>query len=898
MLLTGLMVSKPGLIIVWVLQAIGYFFVLKKMGLKRWACVIPFLAERELSKVLFRRLRTFYRPFVVAAVLMIFGLYLREETLGGVYIAFASVIYGIFLIRLYWRLRKGFGRGFIYAVLLILFPPLFLFLLGVGRRTFQPLPMKPVKDYGRMGNFLRRAALVLISAVEIAVLVFGVGVLAVRALPPEIMVRYQTGDFYDKTKDLQGDGKVVTREDALGDAAGSVADMTPSRQQFFPDHSGDRNVVVLAYVVGSNLEHKGGLASANIRQMIDATKAGENLTFVVEAGGSKRWFTKGIEKASCGRYEIADGKLTKVEDLPDDLCMSEGKSLEDFLTWAKKKYAADRHMLVLWDHGGGVPYGYGSDDLNKRSEDKGSTMQTSEVVNAIAASGMKFDLIGFDACLMQDIEIAAALEPYADYYLASEEIEGGYGWFYTSPFGKLAKDPGMPTTEFAEDLLSCYDQMNTIVKDEGGKPDTKATLSLVDTTLAKPAYRKLAGLFGDMDDAIRESPDAYASVAAAGTNAYAFEDNLQIDLVDYLSILQKADGDNDISSDEGYEDVIHSVQASVLCRNSDSAEGINGMAFAFPYKSIGVYGDTGRQLKALKLKTERRTFNDIFSIMAVQKKKAMEDESYMDNMPGSSEDEDDSLLTMFDELVPTDYTEEDWYVKGFEDYDTRKALVDIPLKETPEGYEIQLPEKTWKIIADSQIMVYRNADDGKKGQQTYLGRDHIGGTDAAGHPTVDMDDSWVHIGGELVCYEADAPRETKAGTVYSGRVPARLNDEEDILLNIEWDPVKDEESGEAVKGHVTGYQTTESGLLSDFLDTKGTLTLEGGDTIQFIFETYDGEGNLVKRAPAGGKVRVRKQSRLAVEDLPLEAGHITFGGVLTDIYQRTMTTEMVEVDLN
>ncbi|MCR4722704.1 MAG: hypothetical protein K5629_02885 [Eubacteriales bacterium] len=29
---------------------------------------------------------------------------------------------------------------------------------------------------------------------------------------------------------------------------------------------------------------------------------------------------------------------------------------------------------------------------------------------------------------MQDIEIAAAMGPYCDYYLASEETEGGYGW--------------------------------------------------------------------------------------------------------------------------------------------------------------------------------------------------------------------------------------------------------------------------------------------------------------------------------------------------------------------------------------------------------------------------------------------------------------------------------------
>ena len=171
-----------------------------------------------------------------------------------------------------------------------------------------------------------------------------------------------------------------------------------------------------------------------------------------------------------------------VEDVPDDTCMSREEALSDFLTWAKEKYPADRYMLLFWDHGGGVFMGYGQDDLNKRQEGNG-TMPVSELISAIDNSGIKFDLIGFDACLMQDIEIAAALEPYTDYYLASEEVEGGCGWYYVSPFGKLAQDPTMPTESLATDIISCFDQLNTAVAD--GKTDTRSTLSLIDTSLAK-----------------------------------------------------------------------------------------------------------------------------------------------------------------------------------------------------------------------------------------------------------------------------------------------------------------------------------------------------------------------------------------------------------------------------
>ncbi|WP_029318860.1 hypothetical protein [Butyrivibrio sp. AE3004] len=49
-------------------MSIGYFLVLKKAGLKKWTAVVPFLAERELSTVLFKRMRTFYRSFAIAAM--------------------------------------------------------------------------------------------------------------------------------------------------------------------------------------------------------------------------------------------------------------------------------------------------------------------------------------------------------------------------------------------------------------------------------------------------------------------------------------------------------------------------------------------------------------------------------------------------------------------------------------------------------------------------------------------------------------------------------------------------------------------------------------------------------------------------------------------------------------
>ena len=899
MILLSLLGSWSLILFLTMMKVPGYFLVLRKMPLDAKTAIIPFLAERQMAKVLFRLLRSFYRPFIISAVFICAAVYLSPQIgMGKIFMMIAVVVYGWFLIRLYWKLGKSFGKGVFFRILLILFPQLFLIVLGLSRAEYTPLELKPVKQFPKWIDWLIKGLIALISGAEIIALVAVVGFITIRTHMPGPMVDWMLEDFHDKTKDVTGTEEVVSREDAMGSDAALIDTMEVSREKYFPDHSQDKSVVVLAYIVGADLEDRGGYASANIKQMIEATNKGDALKFIVQAGGSRRWFTGGIDRESYGRYEISGGSLQKIEDLPDDTCMSEQKSLEDFLLWAKDKYTADRKMLVLWDHGGGVAMGYGQDDLNKkRSKDSSTCMNTSEVIKAIKKADMKFDVIGFDACLMQDLEIAAKLEPYTDYYLASEEVEGGYGWYYTSPFGKLAEDPGMSTEDFAVDLLSCFDQVNTIVKDDDGKPDTESTLSLVDTTLAKPAYEELVDFLLMADEILKEDSGAYADMAVAGSNAYNFRDDIQIDLIDYLTVLYKADYDDGIAGDEEIKDIINKLRASVLYRNKNSAEGVNGIAFAFPYKAIHMYSDTSRELKAMSLKSERKVFNDIFSIMAAQQKKAA-DQGESPTLEGNGDEEQgflSSLVSMFGE---SDYTGEEWYVKGFEDYSDVDMMIDIPLTEMGgeyDEYKIELPEQAWDIITDCQTMVWKET--GKKGNLQYLGKDQVGGVDDEGHPTITMDEKWVHIGGELVCYEADPVRLTEDSEIFTGKVRARLNDDEDIMLTIEWDPVEEGADG-PVKGHITGYYPIDTHSISDVLNSRVTQNLNTGDTIQFIFDICDPEGKIIKTAPSGKTIRVIKQSDLSVEDAPMKDCDIVFNGVLTDVYQRTMTTEQLEVHID
>ena len=108
--------------------------------------------------------------------------------------------------------------------------------------------------------------------------------------------------------------------------------------------------------------------------------------------------------------------------------MGDGQTLYDFATWAIATYPAEHYVLILSDHGGGWTGGWSDDDPEQAS---GLTMQEiDDALGAIVAdTGIgAFELVGFDACLMGQLEVMSAIAPHADTRVGSEETEPSLGW--------------------------------------------------------------------------------------------------------------------------------------------------------------------------------------------------------------------------------------------------------------------------------------------------------------------------------------------------------------------------------------------------------------------------------------------------------------------------------------
>lgn len=140
----------------------------------------------------------------------------------------------------------------------------------------------------------------------------------------------------------------------------------------------------------------------------------------------------------CRTYYITKddelGKLNSevVAEYGDHVDMSNPDTLKKFVVDAIKKFPADHVALIFNDHGGGWT-GAMSDDTD------GDFMSIPDIKKALSEAqketGKKLDIIGFDACLMAEGEVAYELKDVGDIMLASEESEGGPGWTYDSMLG-------------------------------------------------------------------------------------------------------------------------------------------------------------------------------------------------------------------------------------------------------------------------------------------------------------------------------------------------------------------------------------------------------------------------------------------------------------------------------
>ena len=237
---------------------------------------------------------------------------------------------------------------------------------------------------------------------------------------------------------------------SCSDAAPSAVDSDNPQGSSGPlpeKHYEDGTYTLMIYLCGSDLETRGGAATKNIAEMLTA-QLPENTKVIIQTGGANKWRDYGISAEHSNRYEISGGELVRIEqNAPVNMGLC--ASFSDFLLWGEENYPAEHRSVILWNHGGGSMKGVCNDEQFYNDALSLPELQ-SAFSQAFGFSGRKYEFVGFDACLMATYDVACILEPYANYMIASEELEPSSGWDYKTLLSRLG------TETFYADVLNGY----------------------------------------------------------------------------------------------------------------------------------------------------------------------------------------------------------------------------------------------------------------------------------------------------------------------------------------------------------------------------------------------------------------------------------------------------------
>jgi len=165
-----------------------------------------------------------------------------------------------------------------------------------------------------------------------------------------------------------------------------------------------------------------------------------------------------VDKPSIGarRMLVGSGTSHVLQDLGIiDMC--DWQTLSEFLRWGILNYPANKYCVILWDHATGwtmMPKGsFGSDwsSGNQLSISNGDFQKA--ISTAYDYTREKIDLFAFDACLMQQIEVAFEIKDYATVFLAPQNVCPLKGFRYDRILRALDEDPKMNEFQLARHIV-------------------------------------------------------------------------------------------------------------------------------------------------------------------------------------------------------------------------------------------------------------------------------------------------------------------------------------------------------------------------------------------------------------------------------------------------------------
>ena len=684
-----------------------------------------------------------------------------------------------------------------------------------------------------------------------------------------------------------------------------------ARDRYYtPVGNGEDTVTIMIYMCATDLESKYGMATKDLQEMLNA-EVSDKVNIIIETGGCSRWHNNIMSTSVNEIYKLENEGLKRLESNAGKAAMTDPQNLTDFIKYCAKNYPADRNMLILWDHGGGSVTGYGYDEKDTSR----SSMTIAKIDSALKAAKVKFDCIGFDACLMATLETALVCEDYADYLLASEETEPGTGWYYTNWVSTLSKNTSIPTVKLAKTVIDDF-----IASSRSASANAKVTLSVIDLAeLDGTVPAKFRDFASSTTELIQS--DGYKQVSDARAGVRQFAQSSKINQVDLIDLAQR------IGTDES--NALAKALQGCVKYNRASISRCNGISVFFPYEStssvksalssyeaIGIddeYADCIKSFASLEYGGQLAAgasqnpsvgslpIGDLLgtllggsgttSTSAPASSTSPLDvllgtflggssgsqSSHQSSSPSGMSIDPTLVINLLSALsgrsMPAQYDWVDTELVADHARDIAQNYIN-PANLTPTvsgGRNVlKLSDAEWALIQTVELNVF--ADDGKG--YIDLGLDNTFewyGNDLL----LEYDGTWLTINGNVCAYYLVSDTQEEDGTWTTvGRIPALLNDEL-VYLMVVFD-------GKNPHGSITGaYPMYEDGETE--LQAKGNIKIEKGDTIQLLADRYGYDGGYTATYTLGEKFTV-PPSGLKLRNLAIDTEDVSVMYRLTDIY--------------
>ena len=641
---------------------------------------------------------------------------------------------------------------------------------------------------------------------------------------------------------------------------------------------GKDEMTILVYLCGTDLESRSRMATSDLQEMLDATVS-EKVNLIVYTGGCKQWQNNVISSRSNQIWQVKDEGLVCLDEDAGSAAMVKPKTLSDFIRYGAKKFPANRMALIFWDHGGGSVSGFGYDEKYASS----GSMDLAEIDQALTDGGVKFDFVGFDACLMATTETALMLADHADYMIASEETEPGIGWYYTDWLTNLSKNTSMDTVSLGREIID--DFVETCDRKCRGQ---STTLSIVDLAEAEATIPEaLAAFSSDTCDLIRN--EEYARVSNARSGSREFGASSRIDQVDLAHLARN------MGTDEGRA-LVDAIEGAVKYnRTSSNMTNAYGLSIYFPFRKASMVDTAVDTYEQIGMDEEYLRCIQAFASMEVSGQAVSGGTqsplpSLMDLMGGGSYGNADMMAELLGTFLGGNFGSIEGLTGSNTGFLSGRALDDQQTLAylTENSFDgsalmwrdgvIALPESQWAMVQSLHANLFY--DDGTG--YIDMGMDNVFEFDDYGNLLAPGELTWIAVNDQPVAYYHESTFDD--GTSYSilGRIPVLYNGDRAELV-VEF---TDADPYGSIIGVRRVYKNGETETVAKTMET-----VVDGDVIDFVCDYYSYEGEYLDSYMLGEQLIV--DGELIISDVYVDEEYSRMTYLFTDIYNQQYWSEPV-----